>query len=166
MRTDTRPCLAKSPMLNMAPSGLRPDTMSGSRPEWACLLGLVEPPRVAGRIVQIVRLGVTGEGGAEQGGPAVVGGPGGVDVGQVLVGPLHEAADRVEQGAAHRRERVVDPGRDGRVHRAGDEPVAFQPAQGDGEHALADAVDYAAQVAEPSPCAGWNATGSSPARCT
>src|SRR5262245_27546255 len=30
MRTDTRPCLAKSPMLNMAPPGVRPHTVSGS----------------------------------------------------------------------------------------------------------------------------------------
>src|SRR6266516_4532485 len=31
MRTDTRPCLAKSPILNMTRPGVRPDTVSGSR---------------------------------------------------------------------------------------------------------------------------------------
>src|SRR5262249_57491242 len=30
MRTETRPCQAKSPMLNMTPSGLRPHTVSES----------------------------------------------------------------------------------------------------------------------------------------
>src|SRR5215469_12300408 len=30
MRTDTRPCLAKSPIVNMAPPGLGPNTVSGS----------------------------------------------------------------------------------------------------------------------------------------
>src|SRR5262245_8478631 len=32
MRADTRLCLAKSPMVNMAPPGLGPDTVSGSSP--------------------------------------------------------------------------------------------------------------------------------------
>src|SRR3979409_1015692 len=40
MRTETRPCLAKSPMLNMTPPGVRPNTVSGSISTRACLLDL------------------------------------------------------------------------------------------------------------------------------
>jgi len=42
--------------------------------------------------------------------PGVVGGPGGLDLGQVAVRPGDQLADRVEEGTPHGGERVLDPG--------------------------------------------------------
>lgn len=45
-------------------------------------------------------------------------------------------------------EGVVDSGWDDGVDGAGDEAIAFEAAQGDGEHALADAIDGVAEFGE------------------
>ena len=52
-------------------------------------------------------------------------------------------ADNRRQVLAERGEFVVDPDRDGRGDGAGDQAVAFEPAQGLGEHLLADPGDRA-----------------------
>src|SRR5262245_63622807 len=85
---------------------------------------------------------------------AVVAGPGAGDVVPVVAGPVDQRGDRVEQAGAQPRELVVDPGWHHGVHRAGDEAIPFELAQGEGEHPLADAVDLPAQLAEaPHPAA-------------
>ena len=48
MRTDTRPRLAKSPILNMVRLTVRPDTVSGSSPLLRCLPPASPPPPSAG----------------------------------------------------------------------------------------------------------------------
>src|SRR3954454_20918732 len=78
----------------------------------------------------------------------VVRGPGGVDLHDVRSGPSHEAADVLAQRRAERRERIPDARRDLRKDRAHNHAVAFQPAQRDGEHSLADAVDLLSDLAE------------------
>ena len=60
-----------------------------------------------------------------------------------------EGLDRVEQGGTEFGEFVVDPRRHDRKHGSGDEAFAFELSQREREHALADAVDLALQLAEP-----------------
>jgi hypothetical protein len=67
---------------------------------------------------------------------------------EVSVCPVHERADRIEQGVAHFGEFVVHPRRHHRVHGPADDPVPFQAAQGDRQHPLADPVHAAEQCGE------------------
>src|ERR1700689_1416700 len=62
--------------------------------------------------------------------------------------PGAQRGDGLQKIAAERRELIVDPRRNGGKYRAGDQPVAFQPAQGEGEHALRNAADGATQLIE------------------
>src|SRR3954447_23677419 len=80
----------------------------------------------------------------------VVGAPRASDLLAVSTGPRDERLDGVEQARPQRRELVVDTRGDDGVHRTQDHPVAFELAHGDRQHALADPVDLAAQLAEPS----------------
>ena len=75
-------------------------------------------------------------------------GPGGSDFVLVVLGPGDERLDRGVQCRAQRGKRVVHPRRHDRMDGPSYEPVALQLAQGDGEHALADAVDASAQLGE------------------
>ena len=68
--------------------------------------------------------------------------------------PVGECFDQVGQAGPGLGQAVVDLGRDGRVHGAQDESIAFQPAHGEGEHALGDTVDRALQFAEAARLAG------------
>jgi len=82
-------------------------------------------------------------------GPGVVVGLRRLDLAEVRVRPADQLPDRVEQRLAERGELVVDARRHGGVHGPGQDPVALQPAQRDGEHPGGDAVDAAEQFAEP-----------------
>src|SRR5271169_5176622 len=62
--------------------------------------------------------------------------------------PIAKRRDRRQQVAPERREFIIDPRRNRREHRAGDEAIAFEPAQGQGQHALRNAADRAAQLIE------------------
>jgi hypothetical protein len=73
---------------------------------------------------------------------------GGRDGVAVLARPGHQGLDRVEERRPERGQVVVDARRDHRVDRPPDEAIALQPAQGEREHPLADAVDLAAQPGE------------------
>lgn len=83
------------------------------------------------------------------GGAVVVVGAGCVDVGHVGVGPGFELGEHPDQRQAQFGEFVVDFKR----HRRGDGPrnesVAFEVAQGLGEHFLADTADPPGQVGVP-----------------
>src|SRR3954447_12367015 len=79
---------------------------------------------------------------------AVVGRPGVGDLLVVVDRPLDQAVDGLLEGLAEDGQLVIDSGWDDGVHRALDEPVALQLAEGQGEHALADPVDLAEQLAE------------------
>src|SRR3954465_1766374 len=80
---------------------------------------------------------------------AVVGRPGLGDLLVVVDGPLDQAVNGLLEGLAEDGQLVIDPGRDAGVHRALDQAVALQRAEGQGEHALADPADLAQQLAEP-----------------
>jgi hypothetical protein len=82
-------------------------------------------------------------------GPGVVVGLRRLDLAEVRVRPADQLPDRVEQRLSQRGELVVDARRDGGLHGPGQDPVALQPAQRDGEHPGGDAVDAAEQFAEP-----------------
>jgi hypothetical protein len=75
----------------------------------------------------------------------------------VLTRPRDERLDRVEQCASERGELVVDTRWDDRKHRSGDEAFAFELAQRECEHPLADPVDLTAQFPEPAHTVGENA---------
>ena len=77
----------------------------------------------------------------------VVGRPRFVDLGHVLLGPLLEVAKRFEQGVTERRELVVRAHGDRRRDGAGQQTVAFEVAQGLGEHLLTDTRDPVGQFA-------------------
>jgi hypothetical protein len=57
--------------------------------------------------------------------------------------PPHEFGDDLEQGLAQLGQGVLDARRYFGVNPAADQPVAFEVAQCNGEHALADPVDLA-----------------------
>jgi DNA polymerase III alpha subunit len=59
--------------------------------------------------------------------------------------PIAERRDRLQQIAPERGKLVIDPWRNRRENRAGDQAVAFEPAQCQGQHALRDTADRAAQ---------------------
>ena len=63
-------------------------------------------------------------------------------------GPFGQPLDQRDEGASRRREGVVDPGRDDRKDRAGDEPVGLQGAERRRQHARRYVGDRAAQFAE------------------
>ena len=79
------------------------------------------------------------------------------DLVAVLARPRDERLDRVEQCGAERGELIVDPRRDDGKHRSVDEALAFELADREREHALADPVDLAAQFAEPARAVGEKA---------
>ena len=74
--------------------------------------------------------------------------PRALDLRQVLERPFAERLHRLRQPAAEFGEFIVDPRRNGRKHGARDQPVALQPAQGQGQHPLRDAADLALQLIE------------------
>src|SRR5262249_17935223 len=81
-------------------------------------------------------------------GPGVVVGLCRLDLDEVHVRPADQLPDRVKERLAQRGELVVDARRHGGVHGPGQDPVALQPPQRDGEHPGGDAVDAAQQLAE------------------
>ncbi|NUV52395.1 SDR family NAD(P)-dependent oxidoreductase [Streptomyces coelicolor] len=80
--------------------------------------------------------------------PGVVRSAGGVNAVQVAEGPLQQRRGGLAQGHAHGRERVTDVRRHDVDDCAGEDAVAFQAAQSDGEHALADAGGGALEFGE------------------
>src|SRR4030088_26893 len=78
----------------------------------------------------------------------VVPGPRRGDFAFVLSGPADQGNDRVEERSAERRQAILDRHRDGWVGGALDDAVAFEVAQRDREHALADVGYGAADVHE------------------
>ncbi len=76
-------------------------------------------------------------------------GAGALDVVDVGFGPAAQGGDRPGEAAAEGGQGVVDPRRDGGVHRAGDEPVGFQGAQRLGEYLLRDTLDAAGEFGVP-----------------
>ena len=78
----------------------------------------------------------------------VVGGAGCGDFVLVVFGPVDEGLDGGVEGGAEGGEGVVDAWGDDGVDGAGDEAVAFELAEGDGEHAVADALDVAVEFGE------------------
>ena len=64
------------------------------------------------------------------------------------VGPVIQGTERNEQRSAQIGQLVVDPGRHGGVDGTADQSIALQTAQGEREHALADALDGAVQLVE------------------
>src|ERR1035437_6825304 len=82
-------------------------------------------------------------------GPGVVACPGRVDLPGMVVGPLDEMADRLEERVAGGRQVVVDSRRHDRVDLPGHDPIALQAPEGHREHPLAYPVDRAQQVGEP-----------------
>jgi hypothetical protein len=63
-------------------------------------------------------------------------------------GPGDERFDGREEALTERCERVLDPRGHDRIHRAPDQAVPLELTHGQGEHALADAVDLASQLGE------------------
>src|SRR5258708_98001 len=72
----------------------------------------------------------------------------------VLSGPADQGNDRVDERRAERRQAIFDRHRDGWVGGARDDAVAFEVAQRDREHALADVGYGAADVHEAHGAAG------------
>src|ERR1700744_5400493 len=64
----------------------------------------------------------------------------------VADGPRAERRNRVQQIAAERCQRIINPRGNGRKYSAGNEPIALKAAQGQGQHALGDAADGAPQL--------------------
>src|SRR5271167_1186399 len=62
--------------------------------------------------------------------------------------PRPERRNRNQEVAAERRQRVIDPRRNGRIGGARDQAVAFEPAQRQRQHALRNAANRAAQLVE------------------
>jgi hypothetical protein len=79
---------------------------------------------------------------------AVKAGACGMDIGMMTVGPIDEIRHRLQQGLTQRGQTIFDARRLGWKDMAGDQSVAFQIAQGLGEHSLGDAADGAAKLAE------------------
>src|SRR5437588_8496313 len=63
--------------------------------------------------------------------------------------PIAERRDWFQQIAPERGQSIVDAWRNYRKHRARDQSVALEPAQGQGQHALRDATDRTPQFIEP-----------------
>src|SRR3984957_18685096 len=74
--------------------------------------------------------------------------PGAGDFRLIAGGPLPERRDRLQQIAAERGERIIDPRRGGREHGARGQAVALEPTQGQRQHALGNAADRAPQLIE------------------
>src|ERR1700716_3002513 len=72
----------------------------------------------------------------------------------VLSGPADQGNDRVDERRAERRQAILDRHRDGWVGGALEDAVAFEVAQRDREHALADVGYRAADVHEAHGAAG------------
>src|SRR6185312_16682894 len=68
--------------------------------------------------------------------------------GAVLARPRAEPADRFQQRAPQPGELVIDARWNRGEHRARDQPVALERAQGERQHALRDAPKRAAQFVE------------------
>jgi len=64
----------------------------------------------------------------------------------MLADPRTDAANGLSQALAQRREAVVDARRDGSVHAPRYQTVAFQLAQGLGQHLMADAANPPLQI--------------------
>ena len=66
----------------------------------------------------------------------------------MLERPISEGFNEVREARADSRESVVNLGGDGRIDRANNESVPFEPAQRHSEHPLRDPVDRALQLAK------------------
>lgn len=73
----------------------------------------------------------------------VEGGARGLDPLGMLPGPLRQGGDRAAKVVAHRRQRIFDLRRRRGRDRSGDEAVALEVAQREGQHLLRDARDLA-----------------------
>src|SRR5437588_3514266 len=70
------------------------------------------------------------------------------DLSLIAKRPITERRDWLQQVAPECGQSIVDPRRNYRKHRARDQSVALEPAQGQGQHALRDAADRAPQFIE------------------
>ena len=66
----------------------------------------------------------------------------------ILVRPVDQRHDGLQQRSSHVSEFVIDAWRNGRKHRSRDQSIALQPAQGQRQHPLRNAVDAALQLVE------------------
>jgi hypothetical protein len=74
--------------------------------------------------------------------------PRALDLRQMRERPFAERHHWHREPAPEIGQLVIDPRRDGRKHRARHQAVALQPAQGQRQHPLRDAVDHALQLIE------------------
>src|ERR1700726_3658954 len=68
----------------------------------------------------------------------------------MIVRPFAERLHRLPQPAAEIGQFVIDPGGNGREHGAGDQAVALEPAQRQGQHPLRNAADHALDLVKAS----------------
>src|SRR6202163_2688026 len=66
----------------------------------------------------------------------------------MFVRPFAQRFDRLPQPAAEIGQLIIDPRRNGREYGAGDQAVALQAAQRQGQHPLRDAADHALDLVE------------------
>src|SRR6267378_3682669 len=71
-----------------------------------------------------------------------------LDLGLMIRGPFAQRFHRLPQPASEIGQFVVDPRRNGREYGAGDQTVALQSAQRQGQHPLRDAADHALDLVE------------------